>query len=94
MLADAIEKGDPRTKNLWFDVTTVSDPNTSPEQAALVARRIRQIGVKRSSRRSQGTARIDQRARKVRRVPPEETTSSGASTAAKRLFPLTSRFGF
>ena len=47
VLADAITKHDARTKNLWFDVTTVIDSNTSKEQAALVARRLRQLGVQR-----------------------------------------------
>ncbi len=45
--ADAVERGDPRTKNLWFDVTSVVDRNIAPATAALVARRIRQVGVKR-----------------------------------------------
>jgi hypothetical protein len=47
VLAEAIARKDPRTKNLWFDVTTVIDSNTTKEQASLVAGRIRQIGVER-----------------------------------------------
>jgi predicted TIM-barrel fold metal-dependent hydrolase len=47
VLAEAIARKDPRTKKLWFDVTTVIDPNTTKEQAALVARRLRQIGMER-----------------------------------------------
>ncbi len=47
VLVDAIARKDSRTKNLWFDVTTVIDANTTKEQAALVASRIRQIGVER-----------------------------------------------
>ncbi len=46
-LVDAIEKNDPRTRLLWFDVTAVSLPTTTAEQAALMARRIRQIGPQR-----------------------------------------------
>ena len=47
VLAEAVEQGDPRTSRLWFDVATVVDHNISPANAALVARRIRQVGVDR-----------------------------------------------
>lgn len=47
VLANAVEHGDPRTKNLWFDVTSVVDQNISAANAALVVRRIRQVGVER-----------------------------------------------
>jgi predicted TIM-barrel fold metal-dependent hydrolase len=43
----AIAKGDPRTKRLWFDVAAVATSNMTPAQAALIAARIRQIGVQR-----------------------------------------------
>jgi predicted TIM-barrel fold metal-dependent hydrolase len=46
VLAEAVEQGDPRT-DLWFDVTTVVDLNISDANAALVARRVRQVGVDR-----------------------------------------------
>jgi predicted TIM-barrel fold metal-dependent hydrolase len=46
-LAEAVERRDPRTRRLWFDVATCVDLNISPANAALVAKRIRQIGVKR-----------------------------------------------
>jgi predicted TIM-barrel fold metal-dependent hydrolase len=45
VFAAAIEKHDPRVRNLWFDVTTVVDLSTGAEEAKLIARRIRQIGV-------------------------------------------------
>lgn len=45
VLAEAVEKGDPRTRHLWFDVASVVDLNISPANAALVVRRIRQVGV-------------------------------------------------
>jgi predicted TIM-barrel fold metal-dependent hydrolase len=45
VLAEAVEHRDPRTRQLWFDVTTVVDSNISAANAALVARRIRQVGV-------------------------------------------------
>lgn len=47
VFAGAVEQGDPRTSQLWFDVATVVDLNISPAHAALVARRIRQVGVER-----------------------------------------------
>lgn len=47
VLADAVAKKDPRTRNLWFDVTTVAVPGNSAEISALLVKRIRQIGVKR-----------------------------------------------
>jgi len=47
VLARAVEKGDPRTRRLWFDVATVVDRNITAAQAALVAKRIRQVGVDR-----------------------------------------------
>ena len=47
-LAEALERGDPRTRRLWFDLTTVAGPNASNEELALVARRIRQIGPERA----------------------------------------------
>jgi hypothetical protein len=47
MLAAAVERGDPRTRQLWFDVATVADQDITPEDAAGLARRIRQVGVER-----------------------------------------------
>jgi predicted TIM-barrel fold metal-dependent hydrolase len=47
VLAEAVEKHDPRTRRLWFDVATVVDPHISTANAALVVRRIRQVGVSR-----------------------------------------------
>jgi predicted TIM-barrel fold metal-dependent hydrolase len=47
VLAEAVEKGDPRTRRLWFDVATIADANISTAKAALAAKRIRQVGVKR-----------------------------------------------
>ncbi len=47
VLADAVAKNDRRTRNLWFDVTTVAVPGNSAELSALLVKRIRQIGVKR-----------------------------------------------
>lgn len=47
VLADAVARHDPRTRRLWFDITTTADPAISPANAALLARRIRQVGVER-----------------------------------------------
>lgn len=47
VLAHAIAKRDPHTRNLWFDITTAAHPTNSPERSALLAERIRRIGVKR-----------------------------------------------
>jgi predicted TIM-barrel fold metal-dependent hydrolase len=46
-LAAAVEQGDARTSQLWFDVATIADRTIAPAHAALVARRIRQVGVER-----------------------------------------------
>jgi predicted TIM-barrel fold metal-dependent hydrolase len=44
VFADAVEHGDPRTSQLWFDVASVVDPSISESNAALVVKRIRQVG--------------------------------------------------
>ena len=46
-LADAVQRHDPRTRNLWFDITSVVNREITPATAALVAKRIRQVGVDR-----------------------------------------------
>ena len=47
VFVDAIEKGDPHTKNLYFDVTTVVLPIASSERLTLIARRLRELGLPR-----------------------------------------------
>lgn len=47
VFVDAIEKGDPRTRHLWFDVTSVAAGTPSPEHMEQIAARIRQLGVNR-----------------------------------------------
>jgi len=47
VFADAIARGDPRTRNLVFDAATVVTMDTSPETAERIARRIRQVGIER-----------------------------------------------
>jgi predicted TIM-barrel fold metal-dependent hydrolase len=46
VFVEAIARKDPRTTNLWFDVTTV-DRGLSPAGAQLLATRIRQLGIQR-----------------------------------------------
>ena len=43
-LAEAVERGDPRARRLWFDATTVVRPDAPPEETTMLVRRIRQIG--------------------------------------------------
>jgi predicted TIM-barrel fold metal-dependent hydrolase len=47
VLAGAVARNDPRTRRLFFDVTSVVDREISADNAALVAKRIRQVGVER-----------------------------------------------
>ena len=44
---EAAERGDARMRNVYFDVATNVTEETTPENAALVARRIRQVGARR-----------------------------------------------
>jgi predicted TIM-barrel fold metal-dependent hydrolase len=43
----AAERGDPRMRNIYFDVATVVTDETTTEGAALVASRVRQVGSRR-----------------------------------------------
>lgn len=47
VFVEAIEKHDPRVKNVWFDVTSVVTADISPDDARLVAARLRQVGLSR-----------------------------------------------
>ena len=47
VFADAIAAGDRRTKNLYFDISAVVSRGLSVDAKQLIARRIRQIGVRR-----------------------------------------------
>jgi hypothetical protein len=44
VFGDAAERKDPRMRNLYFDVATIVAAETTAEEAALVARRVRQVG--------------------------------------------------
>lgn len=45
VLAQAREQRDPRVRNLWVDVAAVADGRITPQNAALVVRRLRQFGL-------------------------------------------------
>ena len=47
VFAAAAERGDPRMRNVYFDVATVVTAETTTEGGALVAKRIRQLGSRR-----------------------------------------------
>jgi predicted TIM-barrel fold metal-dependent hydrolase len=47
VFADAIAAGDPRTRNLYFDVATAVVPGLFREQVDLLAKRFRQVGMDR-----------------------------------------------
>jgi predicted TIM-barrel fold metal-dependent hydrolase len=47
IFANAVAAKDPRVRNVYFDVTTVVTTDTTPENAALIVARIRQVGVRR-----------------------------------------------
>jgi predicted TIM-barrel fold metal-dependent hydrolase len=47
VFARAVERRDPRTRNLYFDETTIPCVFASAEESAAVARAIRRVGVKR-----------------------------------------------
>jgi predicted TIM-barrel fold metal-dependent hydrolase len=44
---EAIARNDARTRGLWFDVSGVVAAATTPEQAALIATRLKELGVQR-----------------------------------------------
>lgn len=47
VFARAIAAHDPRTRNLWFDITTNVQPDSTADDLARIAARIRQVGVRR-----------------------------------------------
>jgi predicted TIM-barrel fold metal-dependent hydrolase len=74
VFVEAIRKRDPRTKNLYFDVTTVVLPVTSADRLTLIATRLRQLGLQRILYGSDAAA--------GRNLPPQQ------SWAAFRRLPL------
>jgi predicted TIM-barrel fold metal-dependent hydrolase len=47
VFGEAAERGDARMRNLYFDLTANVTPETTPADAALIVRRIRQVGPRR-----------------------------------------------
>lgn len=47
VLADAVARGDPRTRGLWFDVASSANAEITPADAARLVARIRRVGVDR-----------------------------------------------
>jgi predicted TIM-barrel fold metal-dependent hydrolase len=47
VFAGAIEKGDPRMKNVYFDACGIAIPGMWEDKADLIVKRIHQIGIKR-----------------------------------------------
>lgn len=47
VLADAVQRGDPRTRNLWFDEATIAEGDIPARDVALIVQFIRQVGVDR-----------------------------------------------
>jgi len=47
VFATAIERGDPRTRNLYFDQCSVAWSGSTPDEGARIAQAIRRVGVKR-----------------------------------------------
>ncbi len=47
VFVEAIAKDDPRTERLWFDVTSTASKDMSEDEAAFLAKRIRQLGIER-----------------------------------------------
>jgi predicted TIM-barrel fold metal-dependent hydrolase len=47
VLADALAKGDKRTRNLWFDVASVAGGENPPEATARLVADLRRVGIKR-----------------------------------------------
>lgn len=47
LFEDAIERGDPRVKRVWFDACGIAIPGMWEEKADLIVRRMRQIGMSR-----------------------------------------------
>jgi predicted TIM-barrel fold metal-dependent hydrolase len=94
LLAEAVEKKDPRTRRLWFDVAGVVDRNITPGQAALVTKRIRQAGVDRILYGSDAAARDNLRPREAwaafRRLP---LTQREFETIAENVAPYLRELG-
>jgi hypothetical protein len=59
-LAAAAERGSRATRKLWFDVASIADRDIGPEAAALLAKRLRQVGIP-APAAERGRVRADRR---------------------------------
>jgi predicted TIM-barrel fold metal-dependent hydrolase len=88
VLAEAVEKQDPRTRQLWFDATTNVGRDSSAQDEALAAKLIRQVGVDRILYGSDAAVRDNLRPREgwaaFRRLP---LTDSEFETIARNVAP-------
>jgi len=75
VFAEAVAEKDPRMARVWFDITAVASVKTTPERAAMIVRRIRQLGVERMLYGSD--------------APASEAALPRARWAAFRALPLT-----
>jgi predicted TIM-barrel fold metal-dependent hydrolase len=77
VLAAAVERRDPRTRNLWFDVASLAAPDLPAAQAAQLVKRIRQVGTARILYGSDAAAGVTPRPREgwaaFRQLPLTET---------------------
>jgi predicted TIM-barrel fold metal-dependent hydrolase len=73
VLAEAVQRKDPRTRRLWFDVAGIVDSSVTDAEAAAMVRRIRQAGVERILYGSDAAVTEDRRPREgwaaFRRLP-------------------------
>ena len=87
VLARAAGKGDPRTRQLWFDVASVADLAISPANAARLVQRLRQAGTERILYGTDSAAGDNLRPREswaaFRKLPltPEELARIAANVA-------------
>jgi uncharacterized protein len=78
VLAEAVQRKDPRARRLWFDVAGIVDSTVTQAQAALMVRRIRQAGIERILYGSDAAVTAERRPREgwaaFRRLPltPDE----------------------
>lgn len=65
VLTEAAAKGDPRTRNRWFDVASIAHPSNTPQTSALIARLLCQGGIERVLNGSDSALRDNLRPREA-----------------------------
>lgn len=69
VFAEAIERGDPQTRNLWFDIASNAHSSNSPEATALMVKRMRQIGMSRLLYGTDSPTNLEEAWEAFRRLP-------------------------